>query len=343
MSDIEFRDPLYLLLLIVLPWVYRWSVTNPSVLQFSSLDIAGEHASVVRVWLAKLPALLMTVAVALGIIALAGPRSPNSESRVSRDGIAIMMVVDRSGSMKARDLVQDDYSVDRLQVVKEVFRKFVLGDEQADTKGRRDDAIGLIAFAGFADSLCPLTLDHGNLVSMVQDLEIANSRQEDGTAIGDALALAVERLRRSKTKSKVVILLTDGSNNVGIVSPEQAAEVAQASDVKVYCIGTGTHGRAPYPAVDPFTGRTVLTEVKVELDEETLRSIADKTDGQYFRATDRESLLGIYEQIDSMERTKVTEQRYLQYDERYRFPLVFGLVLMAVSLISRATIFRSLP
>ncbi|OYP38141.1 VWA domain-containing protein [Rhodopirellula sp. MGV] len=343
MPDIEFRNAGFLWLLLFLPLIYAMAVANPNVLRFSSLQIPDHGSRAIRVWLAKLPAVLMSLAVACIIVALAGPRTPNAESKVSREGIAIMMVVDRSGSMKARDLVEGDYSVDRLQVVKEVFRQFVLGDSDSGTQGRDDDAIGLIAFAGFADSLCPLTLDHGNLVSMADELQIADSRQEDGTAIGDGLALAVERLRRSKTKSKVVILLTDGSNNAGVIDPEQAADVAQASGVKVYCIGTGTRGRAPFPTIDPFTGRSILAEIPVELDEDTLKMIADKTGGEYFRATDRDSLVGIYQQIDKMERTKVTEQRYLQYDERYRTPLLIGVILLGASLLSRATIFRTLP
>ncbi|MDM4013993.1 VWA domain-containing protein [Roseiconus lacunae] len=341
--DVEFRTPAFLLLLLLLPVIYMMAVATPSVLRFSSLRIPDQGAKSIRLWLSKLPGILLTIAFACFIVALSGPQTPNAESRVSREGIAIMMVVDRSGSMKARDLVEGDYSVDRLQVVKDVFRQFVLGDDDSGTDGRDDDAIGLVAFAGFADSLCPLTLDHGNLVSMVNDLQIAQTRREDGTAIGDALALAVERLRQSETKSKVAILLTDGSNNAGIIAPRQAADVAQASGVKVYCIGTGTRGRAPFPTIDPFTGRAVLTEIEVELDEDTLKMIADKTQGQYFRATDRDGLLAVYKEIDAMERTKVTEQRYLQYDQWYRVPLLVGLVLMAVSLVSKATVFRSLP
>jgi Ca-activated chloride channel family protein len=274
-------------------------------------------------------------------VAIAGPRTPDAETKVSREGIAIMMVVDRSGSMQARDLVQDDLSVDRLAVVKDVFEQFVLGG--AAGRGRPDDLVGLITFAGYADSLCPLTLDHGNLVTMVNDLEIVTRGDEDGTAIGDGLALAVERLRRSKASSKVAILLTDGVNNTGTIDPEQAAELAASQNIKVYCIGAGTDGLAPFPVIDRFTGRQVLRRTYVEIDEDTLEQIADKTGGRYFRATDRDGLAEIYAEIDRLERSKISEIQYMQYTEHYAMFVVGALCLMAISTISSATLFRSLP
>jgi Ca-activated chloride channel family protein len=203
--------------------------------------------------------------------------------------------------------------------------------------------IGLVAFAGYADSLCPLTLDHGSLVSMVDDLEIVRTRDEDGTALGDGLALAVERLRQSKAKSKVVILLTDGVNNTGAIDPPRAAELAASQNIKVYSIGAGTDGLAPFPAVDPFTGREVLEPTYVEIDEETLQAIADKTGGRYFRATDRDGLSEIYAQIDRLERTEVTEVRYLRYTEHYASFVVAGLSLLAVAAVANGSVFRKLP
>jgi Ca-activated chloride channel family protein len=218
-----------------------------------------------------------------------------------------------------------------------------LESRAADTAGRPDDLIGLIAFAGYADSLCPLTLDHGSLVSMLEDLEIVRTRGEDGTALGDGLALAVERLRQSKAKSKVVILLTDGVNNTGAIDPPRAAELAASQNVKVYSIGAGTDGLAPFPTIDPFTGRQVLEPTYVEIDEETLKAIADKTGGRYFRATDREGLANIYAEIDRLERTKVTEVRYLQYTEHYVSFVVAGLGLMTVAAVAGGSVFRRLP
>ncbi|WP_417736263.1 vWA domain-containing protein [Rosistilla oblonga] len=342
MSEIEFRDPWLLLLALLAPLVFVWASRRPSMLVYSSLAILDQGPRSVRVRLAKLPALLMALTLIALSIAIAGPRTPDAETRISREGVAIMMVVDHSSSMNARDLVKDDQSVDRLQVVKQVFRQFVLGDEGTAGKGRPDDAIGLIAFAGYADSLCPLTLDHGNLVAMLDDLELVRREDEDGTAIGDGLALAVERLRRSEAKSRIVILLTDGVNNAGAIVPKEAAEVAAANNIKVYSIGAGTNGLAPIPMQDPF-GRMRLVRAEVEIDEETLTEIADVTGGQYFRAVDIDALGEIYEQIDRLERTKVTEFRYLQYTEHYGTFALLGLCLMGTAVVLGSTVFRTLP
>jgi Ca-activated chloride channel family protein len=219
----------------------------------------------------------------------------------------------------------------------------VLGSRGNAGRGRPDDTIGLVAFAGYADSLCPLTLDHGNLVSIVDDLEIVKRRDEDGTALGDGLALAVERLRRIQAKSKVVILLTDGVHNAGAIDPDRAAELAASQNIKVYCIGAGTDGLAPFPSVDPFTGRAILRPTFVEIDEQTLRDIAQTTGGRYYRATDKEGLSEIYAEIDQLERTKITEVRYLQYTEHYGSFVLTGLGLMAAAAVAGATVFRTLP
>ncbi len=342
MSGWEFRDPLFLLAALVGPLVLWLAARLPSALRYSSLDLVDHVRRGWRVRLAKLPAVLMAIAVVCLAIALAGPRTPDAETKISREGIAIMMVVDRSGSMQARDLVKDDLSVDRLAVVKDVFEEFVLGGDAGE--GRPDDLVGLIAFAGYADSVCPLTLDHGSLVNMVRDLEIVGRRDEDGTALGEGLGLAVERLRRSKAKSKVAILLTDGVYNAGTIDPEQAAELAASQNVKVYCIGAGTDGLAPFPVGDPFSsGGQVLRSTYVEIDEVTLKKIADKTGGQYYRATDQEGLKQIYAEIDRLERTELTETQYLQYTEHYGVFVVSAVVLMAMATVANVTLFRSLP
>ncbi|NUQ62556.1 MAG: VWA domain-containing protein [Pirellulales bacterium] len=353
----EFRDPLFLVVALAAPLVYALAARSASAVRYSSLGIPDRSPRSWRVRLARLPALLTAVAVASLAVALAGPRTPDADTKVSREGIAIMMVVDRSGSMNARDLVKDDLSVDRLAVVKEVFRQFVLGGEAGSESkspvfsgsrifaagGRPDDAIGLVAFAGYADSLCPLTLDHGSLASLVEDLEIVRTRNEDGTALGDGLALAVERLRQSKAKSKVAILLTDGVNNTGAVDPLRAAELAASQNIKVYSIGAGTDGLAPFPTVDPFTGRQVLEPTYVEIDEETLKAIAERTGGRYFRATDRDSLAEVYAEIGRLERTEIAEVRYLQYTEHYAPFVVAGLSLLAVAAVANGSVFRKLP
>lgn len=337
----ELRDPLFLLLACFAPLAYFWAARPSAAVQYSSLTILDRSPPSLRVRLSKLPPLLWALTVLCLAVALAGPRVPNAETRVTRDGIAIMAVIDRSGSMQARDLVKNDLSVDRLQVVKDVLSQFVKGGESG--RGRPDDMIGLVSFARFADSLCPLTLDHGNLVSMVTDLEIARNNDEDGTAIGDGLALAVERLRLSKAKSKVAILLTDGSNNAGAITPEQAGQLAASLQIKVYCIGAGTNGLAPFPAIDPFSGQVQLQPMQVKIDEGVLEKIAQATGGQYYRATDKRSLSQIYAEIDRLERTAITEIRYLQYTEYYQSLLVTSLALMTVAAVASNSWLRTLP
>ena len=256
----ELRDPWLLFAILLAPLAYLLARRISSSLQFSSLATADQSPRSWRVRLVILPPLLNAAAVALLAFALAGPRTPDEQTKVYRQGIAIMMAIDRSGSMQARDLVRNDVAVNRLEVVKQVFEQFVFGDGDSGN-GRPDDLIGLVTFAAYADSLCPLTLDHGNLVSMSKETEIATTPEEDGTAIGEGLALAVERLRRHPAKSKVAILLTDGVNNAGAIQPMQAAELAAEHNVRVYCIGTGTNGVAPFPARDMF-GRTVMQAIR---------------------------------------------------------------------------------
>lgn len=338
--DWEFADPWFFVLLPLVFVVYGLLSRWPSSVAYSSLSLVEHIGKSWKLRFARLPALLACLGFMLLVVALARPRTPERETRISRDGIAIMMVVDLSSSMNARDLVEEDRSINRLDVVKDVFVDFVLGTEQ--DLGRQDDLIGLVTFAGYADSLCPLTLDHGNLVSIVNDLQIVSVESEDGTALGDGLGLAVERLRRSKAKSRVAILLTDGENNAGIISPERSADLAAEFDIKVYCIGAGTNGTALMPMRD-FFDRISLRPMPVRIDEETLKQIARKTGGEYFRAQDREALAGIYTEIDSLERTLVSETQYLKYTEHFRYFVQAGLVTLVVAFLLNASIFRRLP
>lgn len=350
MFDWEFRDPWLLWLVLLAPLAYfLLTRSRQAAVSYSTLTLLEQTPSSLRARLANIPSLLLALAVAAMAVAMAGPRKPIDETRVRRAGIAIVMVVDRSGSMRARDMVKDNNSLDRLEVVKKIFKQFVVGDREESPwstgfgNGRTDDVIGLVAFARYADSLCPLTLDHGNLLNIVNDLEIVKERGEDGTALGEGLALAVERLRQHTAKSKVAILLTDGVNNAGNITPIQAAELASAHDVKVYAVGTGTRGLAPVPVTDPFTGREFLRPARVEIDEATLKEIARKTGGRYFRATDAQGLAEIYKEIDRLERTEITEVRYLQYQERYG-PLVWtALMMMGGSGLLAGSVFRRLP
>jgi Ca-activated chloride channel family protein len=341
MFDIEFRTPALLFVALLAPLVFYLASRSSSMVGYSSLATLRRVPRSLRARLAKLPAALLALAVASLAVALAGPRTPDAQTRISRDGVAIMVVVDRSSSMRARDMVSGDTSIDRLDVVKEVFRNFVLGEKGLG--GRVDDAIGLVSFAGYADSLCPLTMDHGNLVAMSEELEIVTDPHEDGTAIGEGLALSVERLRRNPSKSKVVILLTDGVNTAGDIQPLQAAQLAVDYKTKVYCIGVGTEGVAPVPMVNPLTGREQLQAARVEIDEKTLEEIAKKTGGQYFRATDKEVLAEIYAKIDRMERTEITKVRYLRYTEHFASWVFAGLGLMGIATVLGGTVFRRLP
>jgi Ca-activated chloride channel family protein len=348
--DWEFRDPWLLWLVLLAPLVYLLLTrSRQAAVQYSTLTLLEHSPSSLRARLVNLPSFLLALAIAAMAVALAGPRMPNDETRVRREGIAIVMVVDRSGSMRARDLVKDDTSLNRLEVVKKIFRQFVVGDREESHwsrgfgNGRTDDVIGLVAFARYADGLCPLTLDHGNLLNIVNDLEIVKDRNEDGTALGEGLALAVERLRQHAAKSKVAILLTDGVNNAGTITPSQSAELALTHGVKVYAVGTGTRGLAPVPVTDRFTGRVFLQPARVEIDEGTLKEIAQKTDGRYFRATDAEGLAEIYKEIDRLERTEISEVRYLQYQERYGSLVWMALMMMGGSGLLAGSIFRRLP
>ena len=342
MSDWELKDPWFLLLLLLVPLVYRLAGRATSLLQFSSLQLLQGTSRSLRQRLASLPAVLLSAAVVLLVIATARPRSPQSETRVSRNGIAIMMIVDQSSSMNARDLVEDDQSVNRLDVVKEVFLDFVYGNEGAAGQGRPDDLVGIVTFAGYADSVCPLTLDHGNLRSIVAQMQIVSEQSEDGTALGDGLGLGVERLRRSRAKSRVAILLTDGVENAGVISAIKAAELAAENDIRVYCIGAGTNGIAPVPVRSLFGGVQLVGQ-PVEIDEKTLQEIADRTGGRYFRAENRESLAEIYSEIDRLERTEVSELRYLQYREHFAGFVMSGLMLIAVAAALSGSVFRRLP
>jgi len=338
-SGLEFRDPIFLLLALFAPLVYLMARRQPSVVRYSSLSLLASAPGSWRVALLPVPAVLLALATAALAIALAGPRTGDATTQVYREGIALMLVVDRSGSMNARDFVEGDRSIDRLAAVKQVLHRFLGTDGSGP--GRPDDLIGLVAFARYADSVAPLTLDHGNLVAILDDVAIASVPSEDGTAVGEGLALAVERLRRHSAKSRVIVLLTDGVNNTGDVSPAQAAELAAAHDIKVYSVGAGRTGHAPFPV--QWGGRTVLRQAFVQLDERTLQEIADHTGGRYFHAEDAEALAEVYDEIDALERSEIVEVRYLQYDEHYASlaGAAAGLVLIAALLAQ--SLLRRLP
>jgi Ca-activated chloride channel family protein len=334
----ELRDPLFLLVGLAAPLVYALAARLPAAVTYSSLGLVDSAPRSWRTRLARLPAWLFAAAVLALAVALAGPRTGNATSRVQREGIAIAMVVDRSGSMQARDFVRGNTSISRLDVVKEVFRRFVA----EAGGGRPDDLVGLVAFARYADGLCPLTLDHGNLLSILADVEIAAERSEDGTAIGEGLALAVERLRGVEVSSKVAILLTDGVNNAGDIDPLHAADLAGQHGIRVYAIGAGSSGLAPVPVRLPG-GRIALRQAHVEMDEATLRQIADRTGGRYFHAGGASGLAEVIEEIDRLERSEVTEIRYLTYEYHYAGWVGAALAAIVGAALLSGTALRRLP
>ena len=325
----ELRDPLFLLAGLLAPLLFLLAARSVGAVRYSSVAPLGAAPRSWRVRLAHLPALLLAACVLVLAVALAGPRTGDATSVVEREGIAIAMVVDRSSSMQARDFVRGDASVSRLDAVKRVFDDFV------SRPGRSGDLIGLVAFARYADGVCPLTTDRGNLLAILDQVETATQRSEDGTAIGDGLALAVERLRGQQALSKVAILLSDGVDNAGVISPLQAAEL-------VYTIGAGRTGYAPFP-VQTRGGRTVLQRAYVEMDERTLQRIAASSGGRYFEAGDAEALAEVIDEIDRLERSEITEVRYLEYRHHHVVLVASALGLLGVSVLLSASWLRRLP
>ena len=354
-----FFSPWYFLLLLLLPLV-AWRLfarRRNSAVRFSSVDLVRQLVPTFRQRMAWLPGALTIGAVAALIVGLAQPREGREQTVTDTEGIAIELVVDRSGSMQAMDFQVEGEHVDRLEAIKNVVGKFVMGGDQL--KGRFSDLVGLISFAGYADGETPPTLDHAFLVSQLNQTQIVASRSEDGTAIGDAISLAVEKLnalddrQKEKVKSKIVILLTDGENNAGQLEPIQAAELAETMGIKIYTIGVGTKGQAPMPVQDPFSGRTVMQWVPVSIDEETLTKVAEITHGKYFRATDTDSLEQIYSEIDQLEKTKVEAQHFVDYRELAIQPytmagvsippiLLIAFVLLAARLLLEQTWLREM-
>ena len=344
----EFREPLFLLLAILAIPLFFWMRRPIGRIKFSSLNIWPMRVKSFRARTSFVPPLLLSLAFIAFCVALAGPRIPGGSIQQHREGISIMLVVDKSGSMFALDMSKEDEDgniieeQDRLEALKDVLHEFIKGN--GDTlKGRVNDSIGLVSFGTYPDSDCPLTLDHVTLLQLIDDVQIVTERNESGTAMGDAIGLATERLRDAPGKSKVMILLTDGVNNTGYEDPLETARMAAEFGIKIYTVGIGTNGFAKVRAKDPFTGRQVMQRMPVELDEKGLTEIADMTGGQYFRATDREGLEKIYEKIDALEKTKISENRLTHYDEKYAIAIVIGLILAALGALLRMTYYRRSP
>ncbi len=328
-----FHSPYYLwLLLLLLPMTgyYVWrTLQGGAAIRIPTADGMAQAPKTLRYYLRHLPFALRAAAFALSVVALARPQDAERFSHTSTEGIDIMLAIDVSGSMLARD-----FKPDRITAAKEVAASFI-----ADRYG---DRIGLAVFAGEAFTQSPLTTDQATLQTLLA--RIRSGVIEDGTAIGNGLATAINRLRESEAKSKVVILLTDGVNNRGEIAPLTAAEIAKAQGIRVYTIGVGTQGMAPYPAVDIYgtpTGGTVMA--KVEIDEKTLRAIAEQTGGQYFRATDKAKLQAIYNEINRLEKSKVEVTEHVAYHELFLDWVLAALALLAAEFLLATLVLKRIP
>ncbi len=351
MTGFRFQDPWWLLLLIptlVIGWYLLWPRRRTAVI-YSNIDILKTLPRTAAMRIKKYLPVLWIVGLVLLILGMARPQRGLEEFRVKTEGIAIEMCLDRSGSMRALDFELEGERVDRLAAVKHVFRNFVNGDD--NLTGRPNDKIGLVAFGGYADAKCPLTLDHGALTEavsavthpqpLVQNGRIINEQllqEESATAIGDAMALAIDRLKEADAKSKVIILLSDGEHNAGVTHPDEIAKVAKEMGIKVYTIGVGRTGVVPMP---DLYGR--IRNTPVRLDEAQLKKIAKTTGGEYFHADNTEALEGVYQEIDQLEKTKTEGRLYTQYKELYRYTWFLGLSLILCQSVLVSTRFRSMP
>ncbi|WP_300740009.1 VWA domain-containing protein [uncultured Alistipes sp.] len=327
----HFASPYYLwLLALLIPMIayYVWrTMQGGAAIQISTIQGLKGAPRTVRYYLRHLPFVLRAAAFALLVVALARPQDVEQNVSTSTEGIDIMLSIDVSGSMLARD-----FKPDRITAAKEVAGSFI--------SDRYGDRIGLVAFAGEAFTQSPLTTDQSTLQTLLA--RIRSGLIEDGTAIGNGLATAINRLRESDAKSKVIILLTDGVNNRGEITPMTAAEIAHAQGIRVYTIGVGTEGMAPYPAIDMF-GKLTFVNQKVEIDEKTLTAMAEMTGGKYFRATDKEKLQAIYDEINQLEKSKVEVTEHIAYHEQFLEWVLGALGLLLLEFLLSNLVLKRIP
>lgn len=330
LQHINFAYPWMLWLLLLVPLMMVWYIAkqkqNRSSFKVSSLGIYKKHNTGKNNFI-HLPFILRLLTISLLIVAVARPQSKNEEERIEGEGIDIILCMDVSGSMLA-----EDFTPNRMEAAKEVAVKFI--------EGRKADRIGLVIFSGEPFTQCPLTTDHAVLISQVYGVH--SGVLQDGTAIGSGLATSVERLKKSESKSKVVILLTDGENNGGLIDPATAMEIAKTFKVKVYTIGVGTEGFATLPQQSAGGGIT-RTQEKVNIDEKLLKEIARQTGGAYFRATDNTSLQNIYTEIDKLEKSKIETSRFAKYAEEFYWLAIAAAVLLLMEMWLRYKVLRKFP
>ncbi len=330
----RFEDPWMLLLLLAVPLMllYHWRYRSAASIRFSCTGVFKQLKTPRAVFFSKGLICLRCAAALLLIIALARPQSGIKSTEIITQGIDILLCLDTSGSMRALDFKDDDGKrTTRLEVVKKVVGRFI--------DGRKNDRTGMVVFGQEAFTQCPLTLDYGVILSLLDSVKIGMAG--DSTALGSAIAICVKRLKDLESKSKVIILLTDGRSNSGDISPLTAASIAKTYKIKIYTIGVGTEGKAPF-LTDSFFGKQYVYQ-KVDLDEGTLKKIASETGGKYFRATNTEALKDIYSKIDEMEKTKVKIKEYVEYSELFFWFLLPGLCLLLLEIILSNTRLRKIP
>ena len=329
-NGITFAQPYFFWLLGLIPlmilFYFFYLRKKTSQITYSGLAAFTGIQQSLRQQFQLLPLILKMLAFALAVVALARPQSTSSGQNVTTEGIDIIMALDISSSMLAEDLKPN-----RIEAAKKVAEDFI--------ESRPNDRIGLVVFGGESFTQCPLTTDHSVLKNLF--IGIQSGMLADGTAIGEGLATAVNRIRKSTAKSKVIILLTDGVNNIGAIAPETAGEIAKTFGIRVYTIGVGTRGMAPYPFKTPFGIQ--YQNMEVQIDEKVLQQIANETDGKYFRATNTAKLKEIYESIDKLEKTKIDVTEFRKHTEEFYPWAIVALLLLIADIVLRYTIFKSIP
>lgn len=328
--NIQFANPEFLWLLAIVPLLIIWYIFRSGQAQtsirHSSLSAFKSASAGWRVYLRWLPFAVRMIAVSLLIVAFARPQTSARGENVYREGIDITLALDVSGSMLA-----EDFRPNRLDAAKTLAKEFI--------EERETDRIGLVIFAGESFTQCPLTTDYSVLLDLLSKVKMGVLK--DGTAIGEGIANAVNRMKTSDSKSKIMILLTDGVNNMGSIDPETAAEIARTFGIRIYTIGVGTRGMAPYPVQTPFG--TQYQNMKVELDEDMLKKVASVTGGEYFRATGNERLRQIYKEIDKLEKTRIEVTEYRRYTELFYEFLLLAFGLLGFELLLSLFVFRKIP
>ncbi|MDD5423439.1 MAG: VWA domain-containing protein [Candidatus Omnitrophota bacterium] len=332
MVTFKYPAALWLILLLPLLFIIVKSRRTDTTFIFSSRELLEGLKPTLRLRLSKFMIFFRVIALCLFIMALARPQSVLEGTKTVSEGVDIVVALDTSTSMLAEDFRLGASRVNRYDVVKEVVKEFF--------RKRKDDRIGMIAFAARAYTVCPLTTDYAWLNENLDRVRVGMI--EDATAIGSALASASNRLRTSKTKSKIIILLTDGVNNAGTISPIVAAEAAKALKIKIYTIGVGTKGLVPYPFKDVY-GRTVYQKIPIEIDEEVLKKIADITGGKYYRATDTETLRKLFDDINRLEKSNIEHFGYREYSELFYIFLIPALIMLALEIFLANTLFLKVP